>query len=273
MALFRPIITSINNLNSISFKATYTSPNVTIENVNRYHDSVSFVSVSTSDSTIVCDFTKYLQGTLVVDYNCSISADILDNSSGKIKLYGKSGLSNFILYMTVYGNGKRAPQPLIYEKGWDSNFNDKNPFVYITNNISFSDDVLDKGVQTVTFNKKSYNHTHLTLTADSVLLTTQLSNNSYFYVDSSVTSITLDTTTETTSQETRTYESYERPCEGMVCYFDLSQTRAKDLEIKQRRNVNSVVSTSSVNTYDKTLCKEAKRIKMYLFENNWVALN
>ena len=59
----------------------------------------------------------------------------------------------------------------------------------------------------------------------------------------------------------------------MVCYFDLSQTRAKDLEIKQRRNVNSVVSTSTVNTYDKTLCKEAKRIKMYLYENNWIALN
>lgn len=271
MALFRPIITSINNLNSITFKASYTSPTVTIENVDRYHDSISFVSVL--DSSIVCDFSKYLEGDIIVDYNCSISTDILSNSNGIVTLYATLGMSNFTLYMTVYGNGKRAPQPLIYEIGWDSNFNDTNPFVFISNNISFSDDIITKGVQSVTINKKSYNHTHISLSADSVLLNTELTNNSYYYVDSSVTSITLVTTKETTSQETRTYEKYSNPSEGMICIFDLIQNRTRDLEIKQKRDVNNIVSTSTIKTYDKTLCKEGKRLKLYLYENNWIALN
>jgi hypothetical protein len=273
MSLFRPIITSINNLNTISFKATYTSPNIVIENEDRYHDSVTFITVSTVDSTIVCDFTNYIEGDVVVDYNCSIPANIYLNSNGSLTLYATLGISNFTLFMTVYGNGKRAPQPLIYEKGWDSNFNHKNPYVYISNNISFSDDVLTKGIQTVTLNKKSYNHTHVTLNSDSVLLNTELSSNSYYYVDSSVTSITLVTTKETTSQETRTYEKYDNPAEGMICNFDLIQNRTRDLEIKQKRDVNDVISVSTVKKFDKTLCKEAKRIKLYLYENNWIALN
>lgn len=273
MALFRPIITSINNLNSISFKATYTSPNITIENVDRYHDSVSFITVSTTDSSILCDFTKYLEGDIVADYNCSIPASIYINTGGILSLYATLGISDFTLYMTVYGNGKRAPQPLIYEKGWDSNFNHKNPYIYISNNISFSDDVLTKGIQTVTINKKSYNHTHINLNSDSIVLNEQLSTNSYYYVDSSVTSITLYTTKEATSQETRAYEKYDSPAEGMICNFDLIQNRTRDLEIKQRRDVNNVISVSTVKKFDKTLCKEGKRIKFYLYENNWIALN
>jgi len=154
--------------------------------------------------------------------------------------------------MTVYGNGKRAPQPLIYEKGWDSNFNDKNPYVFAKNNISFSDDVITKGVQTVTINNKSYNHTHVSLSADSVLLSSELGTNSYYFVDSAVTSITLDTTSETTSQNTRTYENYDTPAEGLICYFDLIQNRGRDLEFKQKKYVNSIYSTSSIKKFDKT---------------------
>jgi len=273
MALFRPIITSINNLNSISFKASYTLSTDTfvIENNDRYHDSLSFCSVL--DSYIMCDFANYLEGDVVADYYCSIPADIFSNSQAMVTLYATVGITDFVLYMTVYGNGIRAPQPLIYEKGWDSNFNDKNPYIFIKNNISFSDDLITKGVQTVTINKKSYNHTHLSLSGDSVLLTTQLGTNSYYYVDSSVTSVILNTTTETTSQNTRTYNKYDLPAEGMICNFDLIQNRTRDLEFIQKRYVNNVSSQSSIKKYDKTLCKEGKRLKMYLYENNWIALN
>lgn len=273
MALFRPIITSINNLNSISFKGTYvqSTDTFTIENNDRYHDSISFCSVL--DSYIMCDFSNYLEGDIVADYYCSIPANIFSNTGAMITLYATIGISDFVLYMTVYGNGKRAPQPLIYEKGWDSNFNDKNPYVFAKNNISFSDDVITKGVQTVTINNKSYNHTHVSLSADSVLLSSELGTNSYYFVDSAVTSITLDTTSETTSQNTRTYENYDTPAEGLICYFDLIQNRGRDLEFKQKKYVNSIYSTSSIKKFDKTLCKEGKRIKMYLYENNWISLN
>ena len=273
MALFRPIITSINNLNSVSFKGTYTQSSDTfvIDEIDRYHDSISFCSVQ--DSVITCDFTKYLDGDIVCDYSCSIPADILSNSNGKIELYCKLGIQDFTLFMTVYGNGKFAPQALIYDKGWDSNFNDKYPFVYILNNIQLSNDVLAKGVQTVTINKKTYNHNHVTLDLDSVLLENELSDNSYYYVDSAVTSITLGTTDETTSQDTRTYNKYDTPSEGLVCYFDLLQNRTKDLEIIQKKVVNNIESYSTVKLFDKLLCTEGKRIKLYLYENNWIALN
>ena len=72
---------------------------------------------------------------------------------------------------------------------------------------------------------------------------------------------------------TRTYNNYDIPAEGLICYFDLIQNRGRDLEFKQKKIVNSISSTTSIKKYDKTLCKESKRIKMYLYENNWIALN
>ena len=102
MALFRPIITSINNLNSISFKGTYelSSDTFTIENNDRYHDSITFCSVL--DSYIMCDFSNYLEGDVVADFYCDIPVNIFSNTSAMVTLYATIGVSDFTLYIDCY---------------------------------------------------------------------------------------------------------------------------------------------------------------------------
>ena len=275
MALFRPLITSINNLNSISFKASYDGTTVTTENVGRYHDSVSFITIpTTQDSTISCDFSNYLEGDLVVDFNSNRDFRIISNNNGIVKLYlNIATIPTFDMYMTVYGNGKNAPQPVIYDNGWDSDFNDDNPYIYIKNNVSFGNKVLTKGVQKLNIINSTYNHTHTTLGTGDLTLNNELKSNSYFFVDSAVTSITLRTSDETTSAGNRTYSSYDNPPEGMIVNLDLLQDRTKDLPIKQIKKLNGTDKTTAIKTYDKTVCKENKRLKLYLFENNWISIN